>query len=87
MPAINISQGTSEAFSTGSHAQYPPKVKLSYAQAAPIIIPTPKIAPENAAHGKQVLSSLYDLGCISRLWQKKKEQWWRQNLKTIWADE
>src|SRR5690606_36277913 len=45
-PAINISHGTREAFSTGSQAQYPPKFKDSYAQAPPIIIPAPnKAAP------------------------------------------
>jgi hypothetical protein len=46
-----INHGTSDAFSTGSHAQKPPKVSDSYAQAAPIIMPSPRMAAENNAHG------------------------------------
>src|SRR5688572_8952393 len=36
-----VSQGTSDAFSTGSHAQNPPKESASYAQAPPIRMPVP----------------------------------------------
>ena len=40
--ATKIIQGTREEFSTGSHAQKPPKDSDSYAQAPPINIPVPK---------------------------------------------
>src|SRR5271155_6108059 len=33
--AVPVSQGMSEAFSTGSHPQYPPQPKTEYAQCAP----------------------------------------------------
>src|ERR1700681_888776 len=33
--AVPVSQGISEAFSTGSHPQYPPQPKTEYAQCAP----------------------------------------------------
>ncbi|OQA05627.1 MAG: hypothetical protein BWY67_02102 [Bacteroidetes bacterium ADurb.Bin397] len=43
-----VSHGTNDAFSTGSHAQKPPKLNASYAHAAPINIPVPKvITPKN----------------------------------------
>jgi hypothetical protein len=38
-----VSQGTKEAFSTGSHAQNPPKLNASYAHAPPIRMPVPRI--------------------------------------------
>ena len=39
---VIINHGSNEAFSTGSHAQYPPKERLSYAQKPPIIMPVPR---------------------------------------------
>ena len=45
IPATNNIQGRIEAFSTGSHAQKPPKLKASYAQAPPINTPNPSIPP------------------------------------------
>ena len=42
-PATRVSQGTKEEFSTGSHAQNPPKLNASYAQAPPIKIPVPRM--------------------------------------------
>src|ERR1700720_3399485 len=38
--AVPVIQGNSDAFSTGSHAQYPPHPKTAYAQCAPKRIPT-----------------------------------------------
>src|ERR1700678_3870465 len=38
--AVPVIQGSSEAFSTGSHAQYPPQPSTAYAQCAPSKIPT-----------------------------------------------
>src|ERR1022692_244797 len=37
--AVPVSQGISEAFSTGSQAQYPPQPSTLYAQCAPIKMP------------------------------------------------
>src|SRR5579863_8227282 len=37
--AVPVSQGISEAFSTGSHPQYPPHPSTAYAQCAPSRIP------------------------------------------------
>src|SRR5450631_4553057 len=53
-PATSISQGTRDAFSTGSQAQYPPNVRDSYAQAAPIMMPVPRIQHEKSVQGKAV---------------------------------
>src|SRR6266404_3434843 len=39
--AVALNQGSSEAFSTGSQAQYPPQPRAAYAQLAPISTPTP----------------------------------------------
>ena len=47
----NVSHGTSDAFSTGSQAQKPPKLNDSYAQAAPIKIPVPNIMTPKKVHG------------------------------------
>ena len=52
MPAMSNSQGTKEAFSTGSQAQNPPKLSDSYAHFPPIMIPVPNIAAVPNAHGK-----------------------------------
>ena len=52
MPAAKISHGTKDAFSTGSHAQKPPKLKASYAHAPPIKMPVPKIMSANKLQGK-----------------------------------
>src|ERR1035437_1644878 len=42
------SHGTSDAFSTGSHAQNPPKESASYAQAPPMRTPVPStMMPKN----------------------------------------
>src|SRR6202023_3426103 len=38
--AVPVSQGSSEAFSTGSQPQYPPQPRTEYAQCAPRKIPT-----------------------------------------------
>src|ERR1700722_15006814 len=37
--AVPVSHGISDAFSTGSHPQYPPQPSTLYAQCAPIKIP------------------------------------------------
>src|SRR5690242_20121293 len=37
--AVPVSQGKNEAFSTGSHPQYPPQPKTEYAQWAPRKMP------------------------------------------------
>src|SRR6516162_3658443 len=37
--AVPVSHGSSEAFSTGSHPQYPPQPSTAYAQCAPSRIP------------------------------------------------
>src|SRR5204862_2230989 len=37
--AVPVSQGRSDAFSTGSHPQYPPQPSTAYAQCAPRRIP------------------------------------------------
>src|SRR5512144_507688 len=37
--AVAVSQGRSDAFSTGSHPQYPPQPRTEYAQCAPSTIP------------------------------------------------
>ncbi|MNX64527.1 hypothetical protein D3C86_955550 [compost metagenome] len=59
-PAIKVNQGMIEAFSTGSHAQKPPKFSASYAQKEPMIIPVPNIITANNAHGIAGLThSLY----------------------------
>src|SRR5690606_37530657 len=47
-----VSQGTNEAFSTGSHAQKPPKLRASYAQAPPIRMPRPKMPIPKKVHGR-----------------------------------
>src|SRR5262245_55567744 len=39
--AVALNQGSSDAFSTGSQAQYPPQPRAAYAQLAPISTPTP----------------------------------------------
>src|SRR5688572_26525734 len=46
-----VNQGTNDAFSTGSHAQKPPKLNASYAHAAPIRIPVPKAMIPKKDHG------------------------------------
>src|SRR5579885_834394 len=48
----NVSQGISDAFSTGSQAQNPPKLNDSYAHAPPINIPVPKIIIPKNVQGK-----------------------------------
>src|SRR6516165_6698359 len=40
--AVPPSQGSSDAFSTGSQPQYPPQPRTSYAQLPPKIMPTPR---------------------------------------------
>ena len=46
-----VIHGTSEEFSTGSHAQKPPKPSASYAQAPPMRMPVPKIMITKKLHG------------------------------------
>ena len=50
-PATSTIQGTSEEFSTGSHAQNPPKLKASYAHAPPIKMPAPRMPTAKKAQG------------------------------------
>ncbi len=50
-PTMPMIHGTSEEFSTGSQAQYPPKESVSYAQYPPIAMPTPSTAVAARAQG------------------------------------
>ena|ERR1035437_2778588 len=55
----NVNHGTKDAFSTGSQAQKPPKLKASYAHAPPIKTPVPKtITPKNAHGSAGLIHSL-----------------------------
>src|SRR5882762_5453819 len=47
--AVAVSQGKKAAFSTGSHAQYPPQPSSSYAQSMPSELPT-----ERKSHAKSI---------------------------------
>ena len=49
--ATSVIHGTSEAFSTGSHAQKPPKLRASYAHAPPMRIPVPSTITPKKVHG------------------------------------
>ena len=57
-PAAIVSQGTREVFSTGSHAQKPPKLNASYAQAPPIRMPTPRMPTEKKLQIRALLIQL-----------------------------
>jgi hypothetical protein len=48
---VTASHGSSAAFSTGSHAQYPPHPSSAYAQCAPSTMPRPSNAHEHTSHG------------------------------------
>lgn len=48
---VTASHGSRAAFSTGSHAQYPPHPSSAYAQCAPSTMPRPSNAHEQTSHG------------------------------------
>src|SRR6476619_4772830 len=48
--AVFTSQGSSDAFSTGSHAQYPPQPSSTYAHHMPRIIPVVLKNQESSVH-------------------------------------
>jgi len=48
---VTANHGSSAAFSTGSHAQYPPHPSSAYAQCAPSTMPRPSNAHEHTSHG------------------------------------
>lgn len=52
--AVATSQGMSEAFSTGSQAQYPPHERTSYAHQAPSTIPRVKKVQATSVEGGYV---------------------------------
>src|SRR5207249_421873 len=52
--ATVISHGSRLAFSTGSHAQYPPQPSVSYAQKPPSMTPNPSTIAAPSVHGIEV---------------------------------
>src|SRR3954464_5274047 len=48
--AVPVSQGRNDAFSTGSHAQYPPHPSSTYAHHMPSTIPTVRKNQESSDH-------------------------------------
>src|SRR3984957_6562434 len=53
--AVPVSQGISEAFSTGSHPQYPPHPSTEYAQCAPRKTPHVRKAQVTIVHRRVML--------------------------------
>src|SRR5947208_4044635 len=54
--AVIVSQGSSEAFSTGSHAQYPPQPSSTYAHHIPKQMPTERNSQESSVHLRIAIS-------------------------------
>src|SRR6266700_5585614 len=54
--AVIVSQGNSEAFSTGSHAQYPPQPSSTYAHHIPRQMPTDRNSQESSVHFRMAIS-------------------------------
>src|SRR3954464_11855941 len=50
--AVPVNQGKMLAFSTGSHAQYPPQPSSTYAHSAPSTIPIVNTIQENIIQGR-----------------------------------
>ena len=71
--AVPTSQGMRLAFSTGSHAQYPPQPSSLYAHAPPSRMPTPLKNQANSVQRRvEVIQSVSSLPLASAPMQKAK---------------